>query len=266
VSVASFELSDADKKLMGKERTDALQKLGNQAWGFAQQVVDKSANFADAAKKAGAQLTTSAFFTPSHPDPALANIPALATNAFHLSSDYPSSDVLEAPNGYYVLHLEGTIPSNPLTFEEAKPQVVAQIQKERAAQLIQTKANDIRNRIQGALKGGKSFSDAALAAGAAAETVRPFSLAEASKLDVPDQRAILQTAVGLPDGAVSEFVQTDAGGLFVYMNGHDPVDKSEEQIGEEGLKSHAVEQKDLATFVEWMRLRKESARLQIVQR
>ena len=30
--IAGFELSDAQKELKGKDRTDALQKLGNDAW------------------------------------------------------------------------------------------------------------------------------------------------------------------------------------------------------------------------------------------
>jgi hypothetical protein len=266
VSIAGFELSAAQKALKGKDRTDALQKLGNDAWAFAQAVVDKTANFADQAKKYGAQLNTSAFFTAAQPDPALANIPALATNAFRLSSDYPSSDVLEGPNGYYVLHLEGSIPSRPLAFEEAQPQVIAQIRKDRAGQMMQTRANDVRNRIQAELKAGKSFSDAAVAAGVAAESIPPFSLVEASKLDVPDVQPIIQSAVGLGDGQFSEFIPTQAGGLFVYMNGHQPVDKTAASLGEETVKKQFARQKVIEAFIEWLRLRKETARLQIVQR
>jgi len=266
VDIASFELSDAQKELKGKDRTDALQKLGNDAWAFAQAVVDKNANFADAAKKYGTPVSTSALFTAAQPDPALQKIPALATNAFKLSSDYPSSDVLEGLNGYYVLHLAGSVPSRPLTFEEAKAQVIEQIRKDQAGQMMQTKANDVRNRIQAGLKAGKSFADAALAAGAQAETVPPFSLAEASKLDVPDMQAIIRSSVGLGDGQISEFVATQAGGLFVYMNGHEAVGKDEVAVGEDSIRTQFARQKEVEAFVEWLRLRKETARLQIVQR
>jgi peptidyl-prolyl cis-trans isomerase D len=266
VDLATFELSDAQKELKGKDRTDVLQKLGNDAWGFAQAVVDKNANFSDEVKKFGAQLSTSAFFTASRPDPALAKIPALATNAFRLSTDYPSSDVVEGPNGYYVLHLDGSMPSRQLTFDEAKPQVIAQIQKEQAAQLMQTKANDVRNRIGAGLKAGKSFADAATAAGVQAETIPPFSLKEASKLDVPDVQQIIQNSVSLADGQFSEFIQTQAGGLFVFMKGHEPVSEAEAEIGADVIKKQVARQKVIETFVEWLRLRKETARLQIVQR
>jgi peptidyl-prolyl cis-trans isomerase D len=266
VAIAAFELSDAQKELKGKDRTDALQKLGNDAWSFAQAVVDKTANFPDQAKKYGAQLSDSPFFTAGQPDPALGKIPSLAASAFRLSTDDPSSDVLEGPNGYYVLHLESSVPSRPLTFQEAKPQVVSQIQKDEAGQMMQTRANEIRNRIEAGLKAGKSFDDAALASGVSAESVPPFSLAEASKVDVPDLQAIIENSIGLGDGQFSEFIQTAAGGLFVYMRGHEPVDKSDMASGEEAIRKQFVRQKDIETFVEWMRLRKETARLQIVQR
>jgi peptidyl-prolyl cis-trans isomerase D len=267
VDVAHFELSGAQEELKGKDRTDALQKLGNDAWTFAQAVVDKTANFADQAKKYGVQLSTSAFFTAAQPDPALGNkIPALATAAFRLSTDYPSSDVIEGPNGYYVLHLGDTVPGRQLSFEEAKPKVIAQIQKDQAGQMMQTRANDVRNRIEAGLKAGKSFGDAALAAGVRAETIPAFSLTEASKLDVPDMQPILQNSIGLGDGRISEFIPTQAGGLFVYMKGREPVDKVEAAAGEAVIKTQFERQKRLEAFIEWLRLRKETARLQIVQR
>ena len=266
VALASFELSDAQKDLKGKDRTDALQKLGNDAWSFAQAVVDKNANFAEQAKQYGAKLSTSGLFTAAQPDPVLAKIPALATNAFRLSSDYPSSDVVEGPNGYYVLHLEGTVPSQQLSYEAAKPKIIAQIQKDRAAQMMQTTANAVRNRIQAELKAGKSFQDAATAAGVSAESIPPFSLENASKVDVPDVQQIVESAISLGDGQFSDFIPTDAGGLYVYMNGREPVDKAEATVGEEMMRPQFLQRKVDGTFLEWLRLRKEAARLEIVQK
>jgi hypothetical protein len=264
VSIASFELTDAQKDLEGKDRTEALQKLGDQAWSFAQVVVDKSANFGDEAKKAGAPVSDSAQFTAAQPDPAYAKIPALATAAFRLSTDYPSSDVLEGPNGYYVLHLAGSVPSRQLSYDEAKAQIIAQLQKDRATQLLQTEANDVRNRILAGVKAGKSLSDAAIAAGVSAETIPAFSLADASKVDVPDFQSIIPSAVSLSDGQFSDFVPTDAGGLFVYMNGHEPVPASSFLTGESLVKDQFTRQKHEGAFEEWLRLRKEAAHLQIV--
>jgi hypothetical protein len=266
VSVASFELTDAQKELKGKERTDALQKVGNDAWTFALAVVDKGSDFAAQAKKAGVPLGESAFFTASQPDPALTKITELAANTFKLSPEYPSSDVLEGKNGYYVLHLVASVPSAQLSFDQAKGKVVAQIQKERAAQLMQTTAVDARNRIVAAVKAGKSFADAAKAAGMTAESLQPFTLTEASKMDVPDFQSIIQSAIALGSGEFSEFVPTESGGLLVYMESRKAPDKSTAALGEVLVESQYARQKQVGAFLEWMRLRKDAARLQIVQR
>ena len=266
VSVASFELTDAQKNLKGKDRTDALQQLGNQAWSVAQAVVDKSADFAGMATKQGAKLSTTGFFTTNQPDPSLAGTPALTTAAFRLSSQYPSSDVVEGTNGYYILHLVDTVPSKQLTLDEAKAKIIAQFKKERAAQLMQTDANDVRNRILAGLKAGKSFADAAKAAGVTADSIPAFSLMEASKVDVPDIQSIMQPAVALANGQLSDFVPTEAGGLLIYMNGRQPLDKLEATAGKENMREQFARSQEMGAFLEWMRLRKEAAHVQIVQR
>ena len=263
VSIASFELTEEQKQLKGKDRTDALQKLGNDAWTFAQAVVDKSANFADEAKKAAAPVRVSGFFTAGQPDPTLPDVAAIPTTAFKLSADYPSSDVVEGANGYYVLHLEGVTPSRQLTFEEAKAQVVATIQHDRAAQLLQTKANDIRNQVLAGLKAGKAIADAAAAAGVRADAIAPFSLSNASKVDVPDLESILENAVALGDGQLSDIITTQAGGLLVYMQGREPIDKAAAAAGEIESRDRYAVQKQEQAFLEWLRLRKEAARLQL---
>jgi len=266
VSIASFELTDAQKALTGRTRTEALQKLGEDAWNFAQAVVDKSADFAAQAKKASAPLSQSAFFTETQPDSALAKIPSLATTAFRLTKDLPSSDVVEGQNGDYVLHLEDSVPSRQLSFDEAKPKVVAQIQKDRATQMMQTRANQIRNQILAALKAGKTITEAATLAGVSAEPMAPFSLSDASKLDVPDLEQIIQNSISLGDHQLSEFTTTAAGGLFIYVNGRQAPDKNAVAIGEETMKDQFTHEKQMGAFLEWLRLRKADARLQIVQR
>jgi hypothetical protein len=265
VGIASFELTDAQKALKGKDRTDALQILSDKAWSFDQAVVEKGSDFKGQVANYGAKLSSSAFFTAAAPDPALTYIPTLANNAFKLSSDYPTSDVLEGSNGYYVLHLQGTVPSRALSFEEAKPKIVADMQKDRAAQLLQTRANEIRNAVLLGMKAGNTFAVAAAGAGVTAESVPAFSLAEASKLDMPDAQSVIPNAIPLSDGQMSDFVPTDAGGLFVYMNGHEEVPAADAALGEQMVKDQFTQQKQAGAFLEWLRLRKEGARLQMVQ-
>jgi peptidyl-prolyl cis-trans isomerase D len=265
VGIASFELTPAQKSLTGKARTDALQQLGSRAWTFAQAVVDKNANFASQAAAAGAKLTESGFFSTSVPDPALANIPAAATNAFKLSTEYPSSDVLEGENGYSVIHLESTVPSGQLTLDQARPQVIADLKKQRAAQIMQSRAIEVKTAIAAELQKGKTLDQAAKDAGVTVEDVPAFSLMEASKLDVPDVQSIIDNAISLGNGQFSDFVPTQTGGMFVYMKSREPVDTATAAIGEEMMHSQFLRQKQEGAFLEWLRLARQSARLELTR-
>jgi peptidyl-prolyl cis-trans isomerase D len=264
VGVASFELTTAQRGLSGKDRTDALQKLGSQAWSFAQAVVDKNANFAAQAATFGGKLSETGFFSPSAPDPTVANVPSAATNAFKLSSDYPSSDVLEGENGYYVLHLDGVVPSAQLTMEQAKPQIIADIKKQRAAQIMQTRAIEVKTTIGAELQQGKTLDQAAKDAGVTVEDVPAFSLMEASKLDEPDIKAIVDNAVSLGSGQFSDFVPTQTGGMYVYMKSREPVDMAGAAAGEDLVQGQFLRQKQEGAFLEWLRLARQSARLELV--
>lgn len=266
VQVAAFELSAAQKELKGKERTDALQALANKAWDFTQAMLAKGAVFNDLAAKAGAELSTSANFTAAQPDPAFSKVPSIAPNAFQLTKEYPTSDVLQGANGYYVIHLEGVVASQPLTFEQAQAGLVEAMKKQRATQALQTKANDARNKILAGLHAGQAFAEAAKAAGLTqVETIPPFSLTESSKADVPDSQQIVQSAVGLAKGQLSDFVETQAGGLFVYMAGREPIAPSTLTLGELVSRSVYAREKQEGAFAEWLRLCREAAHLQIAQ-
>ena len=266
VAVAALELSDAEKALKGKERTDALQKLANKAGDFAEAIQKKDAKFDDVARSAGAKLAATGFFTANQPDPSLPNVPSIPATAFHLTKDAPVSDVLEGTNGFYVLRLDDAVPAKPLTLEQAKPAVIAQLKKERAAEMLQTKANEIRTKLQATLKAGKSIADAATEAGVKAEAIPPFSLTEPAKADVPDSQAIMGSAITLADKQLSDFTPTEAGGIFVYVDSRQPIDKATAIIGESISKSGFEKQKRMAAFAEWLRLRLDAAKLQISQR
>jgi len=265
VTVAAFELSAADQEKKGKDRTDALQNMGNEAEAFTEAIADNKGDFAALAKQNGAKLSVSGYFTAAQPDPALENMPDLASKAFALSSENPNSDVVQGENGYYVLHLMGTVPSQPLTFDQAKPEIIAQIKHQRAAQIMQTRATQARTIILAALKAGKSFDDAAKMVGLTAETLPPFSLMEASKVDEPDMQAILENAISLSDGQFSDFVETSDGGMYVYLIKREPLSDEEVAQGAAMMREDFLKQKRMGAFLEWLRLRRQAARAEMAR-
>ena len=262
VSYVTFSLTDAEKQLKGKERIDALQKLANRAAEFSQAVLEKGAMFSAVAAKFNAPVATANDVTQgmtAAPNNALP--PAVVAAAFQVTKQDPNSDPVEAENGFYVVHLEAVTPSEPLTFEQAKPRVVEQLQRERAGELVNTKAAEARKKIEEALQAGKTFAEAASAAGQKPEAIPPFSLAEPSKADVPDQEVIIQKTADLAEKQLSEFLPTEAGGLLVYVEKREPIDEAQFEKDKALQMPRFEQQKRSEAFREWLRTRREAAKV-----
>ncbi|PYL69753.1 MAG: hypothetical protein DMF22_10770, partial [Verrucomicrobia bacterium] len=129
VEFVSLALSDEQKKLTGKERIEPLQKLSDRANDFTQALLEKSADFKDAAGKFQLPVQVTGEFTATTPDPKLNVDPQLSAAAFKLSVQEPNSDPIQVTDGFYVMHLAGIVAARPLTIEEAKPKIVDAIKR-----------------------------------------------------------------------------------------------------------------------------------------
>src|SRR3954463_14801344 len=68
-----FSLSEADKKLTGKEKVEALQKVANLANDFVQGMLEKGTKFSDLAQKFKVPVSATGEFTAAAPDPQFAS-------------------------------------------------------------------------------------------------------------------------------------------------------------------------------------------------
>ena len=139
VEFVSLPLSDEQKKLTGKERIDSLQKLADRANDFSQALLPKGADFRQVAAKFQLPMQTTGEFTLAAPDPKLKD-PQVAAAAFQLTPPEPNSDVLQEPDGFYVLHLAGLVEARPLILEEAKPKIVDAIKTSRSREMLSNKS------------------------------------------------------------------------------------------------------------------------------
>ena len=260
VKVAAFILPTTDKPLEPRERAAALSKLSSAAEEFSIATAEKDADFDAVAAKAGLKLEETAEFARREPPAALGGSPAVAAAAFKLNAKQPTSDVVENDRGYYVLHLTGVSEVRPLTFDEAKPELVMQLKRERALEALNLKATDIRNKIDTELKAGKSFAEAASAAGAKAEVFGVFSRAE-PKFDLPDAEQVMMTAFDMKEGALSPFTPTTAGGILIHVDKRPPIDDSQFAVQKEFLTYRLAAGAGEALFAEWLKLRRAEARV-----
>lgn len=265
VKYVTFALTDAEKAFTGRERTAAMQKIADRANEFTQAMLEENAKFDEVAKKFEVPVATTGEFTRSAPDPVLAKLPTVSATAWQLTPQEPDSDVIQSENAFHVLHLETVTPSRPLTLEEAKPRLVETLREERAEEMVSARAAEARKMIEAELKAGKSFAEAAAAAGQKPVAIPPFSIAEPSKADVPDQDAILQTAVELGEKQISEFVPAGDGGLLVYLDKRQPIDTAAFEKDKAKLFPLFLRQKQEGAFREWLRVRREAAKITIAQ-
>lgn len=264
VKFAAFTLPQQEKPLEGKERMDALQKLADKASDLSIAMAEKGANFEEAAKKAGVSVQQSPEFAADEPPAELGQSPQAAQTAFRLSKEEPNSDPISTENGYYVLQLADIVAARPLTFEEAKPQLEEQLKSERAREAMELKAKEIRTKLETEIKAGKSFADAAKAAGVTPETFPAFSLAE-PKFDQPDAREVITTTAEMKVGELSEFVPSSTGGVLVYVNKRLPADEKDFEKEQKLIAESLSQGRREALFQEWMKNRRAEANVQVAR-
>ena len=178
VQFVNLGLSEDQKKLTGKERIEVLQKLADRATDFTQALLEKGADFKQAAEKFKLPVHETGEFTAGTPDPELKADAQLAAAAFKLSAQEPNSDPIQVADGFYILHLTGVTEARPLSLEEAKPKIVDALKKSRARELMSTKGADLVQQLREATKSGQSLEASIQKAGAKSEKLAPFSLFE----------------------------------------------------------------------------------------
>ena len=271
VQYVKFALDDAQKKLIGKERMDALKPNADHALELLEQAEDQKgkAEFAALAAAAKAPVQETAEFeegqTTGLPEAAISGF---VEAAFRLTAQDPNSDVplqapsAQAPDTYYDLHLAAVVPQRELTLDEARPKIIAAIKDERARVALSAKAEEIRSKMADALKAGKSFADAAKDAGQPGQDVPDFSLAEPLR-GLPDGAQVAEAATELGKGELSKFVPTTDGGLLVYVRARQPADERLFNVQEDRITAALRRQKASLYFSEWLRERREAANVQI---
>src|SRR5215212_2549161 len=162
VEFVVFSLSEEEKKLTGKEKIDALQKVANRANDFVQGMLEKETKFTDVAQKFQTPVLTTGDFTATAPDPQFAAMRQLSQYAFQLKQQEPVSDALQGGDAFYVLHLLNVTPARPLTLDEAKPKITETLNKEKLRQLVAARAGDVSRTVREAMKANTPL-DTALA-------------------------------------------------------------------------------------------------------
>jgi SurA-like protein/parvulin-like peptidyl-prolyl cis-trans isomerase-like protein len=274
VEFVSLALTDEDKKLTGKERIEALQKLSDRATDFTQAMLEKGADFKQVADKFHLPVHETGEFTKAEPDPQLKGDGQLGPAAFKLSAQEPNSDAIQVADGFYILRLRGITEARPLTLEEAKPKIVETIRKSKARELMSTKGTEIVRQLREAKQSGQPLEVAIQKTGGKSEKVPPFSLIEeekpksqekeTKKTEPADLPMIKQAVAFLSAGEVSDFLPSGENGFIAVMEKREPVagNASEKKAAYE---KRLLDNKQRIVLLEWLRDRGQAAGLQFTK-
>src|SRR5262249_45516916 len=208
------------------------QKLSDRATDFTQALLEKGADFKQAAEKFHLCVRETGEFTKAEPDPQVKVDPALVTAVFKLSKSEPNSDPIQVADGFYILHLAGIPEVRPHTLEEAKPKIVDSIKKSKARELMSTKAAQVVQQLREAKQSGQPLEAAIQKTGAKAEKIAPFSIMDEQKSESKDKEQkknepadllfIKQAVAFLSPGETSDFFPAGETGFIAVLEKREP--------------------------------------------
>jgi hypothetical protein len=277
VQFVQVTLTDEQKKLAGKERIEALQKVSDRATDFTQALLGEGADFKQAAENFQLPVRETGEFAAATPDPQLKDNPQVVAASFKLSLQEPNSDPIQVADGFYILHLTGVAEARPLTVDEAKPKIVDALKKARAREQVSTKAAELVQQLRETTKspGGAAVEAAVQKAGFKTEKLPPFQLIdeeaqeskgkEPKKIEPPDLPAIKNAVAFLDPGEVSDFSPSGENGFIAIVETREPF--ADPSAGEKKatFEKRLLEGKQRIVFVEWLHDRQEAAGLKFAK-
>jgi peptidyl-prolyl cis-trans isomerase D len=271
VQFIQLGLTEEQKKLTGKERIEALQKLSDRATDFTQALLEKGADFKQAAGKFQLPVQETAEFTVAAPDPQLKVNPQLGAAVFKLSMQEPNSDPIQVADGFYILHLTAVSEARPLTLEEAKPKIVDALKKSKARELMSTKGAELANQVREATKSGQPLEATIQKASVKLEKIPPFALIEEEKTkpedkeqknEPPNLAAIKDAVAFLNPGEISDFSPSGNDGFIAILEKREPAADSNAGEKKAAFEKRLLDNKERIVFFEWLRDRQQAAGLQ----
>ena len=273
VEFITLALSEEQKKLTGKERIEALQKLSDRANDLTQALLERGADFEAVAAKFQLTVQQTGEFAAAAPDPKLNVDPQLGVVVFKLSPQEPNSDPIQVADGFYILHLTGVVEARPLSIEEAKPKIAEAIKNSRARELTSTKGAEIVHQLREAKKSGQPLDAAIQKSGAKIEKMPAFSLLEETppsgeneaKKESPELMGIKDAVVYMNPGDISDFFPSEEGGLIAILEKRETPATANNTEKKAAFENRLLNNKRQIVFYEWLRDRQRAANAQFVK-
>lgn len=189
----------------------------------------KPENLAALAQQKGLSVRTTAPFN-ANLGPVEFDAPASFTrSAFQLSADEPVAGPIIGADGVYIIALAARLPSMIPALELIRARVTQDFQSQEAILLAQRAGTNFYAQLSAQMAAGKTFAQAAVAAGHVPLVLPPFSLSSQEIPELGDHASlgqIKQAAFNTPVGRVSNFLPDQDGGFVLFASELLPVDQA----------------------------------------
>jgi hypothetical protein len=267
IAFVTFELPAPAQKLEGKDRAAALQKLADQADAAGKAIraeLAKGADFAKAAAKASLQARKSAAVerdgTSKEKDAGLPE--GVVSGAYRLQKKGDVSELIQDGNTFYLVTVEGSFPARQLALAEVTEKITNLLKRQKATQAAAAAASKSLEQIRAAMASGKSFADAAKAAGVKTQQAGPVNPSD-SKL-TPEQQAVVSSTLGLKEGELSQLQPAPWGAMAVWLQKREPLTDAQWKEHREALAGTILDNERELLFQEWLRTARGAAQLRIL--
>ena len=264
-----FALSPDEEKLENKERVDALQKIATATGEFAE-ALGQGGDMASVAGQKGLSARTTPLFSPDGATGgALTDgdgevVPAAAAVAFRLPSGPGNYEILQVgETGYAVIEVAAVEAARPKTFEEARADLRADLIAGKRDTAVREAAASALTTARAALSEGKSFADAAKAAGLRPEKVTGLSVFDPD-LDQA-KRQLAAAAVDLPPGTLGEFVPSPDGGFAVFVEQRGETDEKTAAEQRPRMEKGILQGKEMLLMAQWLATARQESGLEVLR-
>jgi hypothetical protein len=189
----------------------------------------------------------------------------LSPNAFRaaqqLTKEVPVSDAVSAVDDFAVLHLVEIVPSARKTLEEAKPLVIEELKVKLGKEKMEARLEELRKLFQEGLTAGKSFEDLAKEQKVTLITPPPFRPMDPPREMVDDIADLIETAVYLKTGSISQRVDVADGSLLVYVKQRETASADVWMTEKENTTNRLQEALQMQFLANWFSTSREAAKL-----
>jgi len=226
--------------------------------------IAKGVDFAKAATKASLQAKKSpAVERDGSSKEKDAGLPAgVVAGAFRLQKTGEVSDLIQDGNTFYLVTVESSSPARQLALAEVTQKITDLLKRQKAAQAAQAAAAKSLEQIRAAMSSGKSFADAAKAAGLKTQQVGPIAPSD-PKLS-PEQQAAVSSTLGLKEGELGQLQPAPWGAMAVWLQKRDPLTDVQWKEHRDALSKTILGNEQELLFQEWLRASRGAAQLRIL--